>query len=88
MEGCVMYGNQCTAMCEQTSADYAFALARWAKAELLREKVKQRFNGRYGEKLDRLADLIVEVVAERAKNSERYGEREEALEGAFDEVEE
>ena len=64
-------------------ADYSYALAQWAKVELLKEKVKQRMASHYGKKLDKVADLIAEVVLERAKNSGQVAEKQSELETAI-----
>lgn len=69
--------------CGQEELDYAGMIAGWAKAELLREKVKQRMEKEYGKQLDRAADLIVEVVTARAERGRGLQEKEEELSVAF-----
>jgi hypothetical protein len=82
-----MYGRmqQCqSGACGQV--DYAGALTGWAKAEILREKVKQRLEKKYGKSLDEAADLIVEVATTRVKGMEELEEREEKLQESMDEL--
>lgn len=67
-------------------ADYAHALAQWAKVELLKEKVKARINEKHGAQLDSLADLIVEVVTERSQSSDAQARQDEKLAEAWDEL--
>lgn len=43
---------------------YPSALLRWAKMEVLKDKVKARVARKCGPQLDRLADLIVDVMTE------------------------
>ena len=78
-----MYGYTCASECDQ--ADYARSLAHWAKVELLKEKVKQRMDDKYGPQLDKIADLVTEVVVESAKNVGQLERKEEELEDAWDE---
>ena len=66
---------------------YAHRLAQWAKVELLKEKVKHRLEAQYGKQLDKMADLIVEVVAEKAKNAADLEEKEAKLADAWEEWE-
>lgn len=68
------------------SVDYTRAIVAWAKIELLKEKVKARLNEKYGKQLDALADLVVEVVAERSQSEEGLEVREEKLAQAWDEI--
>lgn len=84
-----MYGMQRQVMCGGAScgpADYAHALAQWAKVELLKEKVKARINEKYGAQLDSLADLIVEVVTERSQTAEAQERQDEKLADAWDKL--
>ncbi len=87
--GFKMYGMQRQVMCEGACgpSDYAQALATWAKVELLKEKVKARMDARHGKQLDALADLIVEVVAERSQSDENRDAQEEKLAQAWDQIE-
>ena len=63
--------------------DYSKRLAFWAKMELLKEKVKQKMDAKHGQKLDKLADLIVEVVEDEAKGFGELEKKEEELDDAF-----
>ncbi|MBI4399523.1 hypothetical protein HY570_02130 [Candidatus Micrarchaeota archaeon] len=88
VEGEKMYGTQMQMTCESgcREVDYATALSKWGKVELLKEKVKQKMDQRYGAKLDKLAELIVEVVAEKAKKGEELEDKEEKLAKGFEEL--
>jgi hypothetical protein len=79
-----MYGNYCVSCEPPSQADYSAAIADWAKLELLKEKVKARIDAKYGPKLDRMADLIVEVIEERHAAAGRWEAREEELSEGFD----
>ena len=83
----IEYGAGCgeaSACGEGRGGFYARMIARWAKVELLREKVKQRIDAKYGKKLDKIADLIVEVVVEEAKNATEAERKEAELEDSFE----
>ena len=81
-----MYEFQLVCQQQMEPNHYAKLLSRWARAELLKEKVKQRMEMKYGKQLDNLADLIVEVAEEQARNHEKMENKEEELENAFDEL--
>lgn len=80
-----MYGKQVQVYCGGNSCepDYAKMIAHWAKMELLKEKVKLRMEKKHGKELDKLADLIIEVVEERAKSVDELEKKEEELDEAF-----
>lgn len=81
-----MYGNCGGAVCEVRveKADYAEALMNWAKAEIVKEKVKAKLEAKYGKELDKLASTIVEVMTERNESNKKAKSREEQLEDAWD----
>ncbi|MBI2445346.1 hypothetical protein HYV43_03090 [Candidatus Micrarchaeota archaeon] len=84
-----LYGMQRQVMCAGAAcgpSEYAHALAQWAKVELLKEKVKARIDQKHGAQLDALADLIVEVVTERAQGAESLERQEEKLAEAWDRI--
>ena len=93
MEGCE--GGRCETECgsemqcsyESREVDYARTLAFWVKKEILKDKVKQRMETKYGKKLDKIADLIVEIVTEKAKNAKELGNKGEELKAAFGDLE-
>ncbi len=66
--------------------DYAQAIESWAKIELLKEKVKARLDSQYGGKLDKLADLIVEVVVEKSKNAGGVEEKNSVLRSSWEDL--
>ncbi|GEM_PF-1929053 len=66
--------------------DYARALSKWAKVELLKEKVKQKLDAKYGKQLDKVADLIVEIMTERAKSQVDFAQKQQELETALGEM--
>jgi len=80
------YQMACGASC--ASLDYAEALSRWAKVELLKEKVKAKMDKKYGEKLDRIADIVVEMAEKRSKGAEELSAGEQSLGQAFDSLDE
>ncbi len=84
-----MYGNECsTRVCGSgNEISYARALANWAQVELLKEKVKARMEKHYGEKLEKVADLIVDIVAEKAKNEKEWQKSREELHEAMEKLE-
>ncbi|MBI2079676.1 hypothetical protein HYT84_02845 [Candidatus Micrarchaeota archaeon] len=65
---------------------YVNALAHWAKVELLKEKVKERVNAQHGAKLDKVADLISEIIAEKSKNVKDLNKKDQELKTAFEEL--
>ncbi len=68
------------------SVDHASRLAEWAKAELLKEKVKKKLDARYGAKLDALADTIVDVLVAQLEDEEAEGDRREKLQSEWEGV--
>ena len=81
-----MYEFQIACQQEIQPNKYAKMLSNWAKAELLKEKVKQRMEAKYGKQLDSLADLIVEVMEDQGRSNARSEQQEEDLENAFDDL--
>ena len=81
-----MYEFQLVCQQQMEPNRYAKLLSQWARAELLKEKVKQRMEIKYGKQLDSLADLIVEVAEEQARNHEKIQDKGEELENAFEEL--
>ena len=81
-----MYGNQVQVYCGGASCetDYADRIAHWARMELLKEKVKMRLDAKYGKQLDKVADLIVDLVSERTKSDEELTQKETDLREALD----
>lgn len=63
--------------------DYGKAIVYWAKAELLKEKVKQKIDEKYGKKLDEVAELLVEVISEKEKSLKGAEDKQEELRIAF-----
>jgi hypothetical protein len=86
-----MWKRQVQVMCGPAGScgeiDYAHALARWARAELLKEKVKQRMEAKHGKDLDRLADLVVEMVEEQAREDKELEQKREKLRESFESME-
>ncbi len=78
--GCRGYEMQCrSGYCGPGNVDYAYILGYWAKKELLKEKVKKRLEGKYGKKLDDLADAIVDLMKEKSKGEDEEAKRMEEL---------
>jgi len=72
--------------CLQNGAGYGSLLSKWAMGELLKEKIKKKMDAKYGEKMDKMAALIVEVISEKSKNSSELGKKEDELEKACEEM--
>ncbi len=68
-----MYEFQIICQQENKPRQHAKMLSNWAKAELLKEKVKQKMEAKYGKRLDSLADFTVEVM-EGENSSEITGQ--------------
>lgn len=88
-----MYGKQIYEVCgsgncgsESYGVDYAKAVTHWALAELLKEKIKQRMDKLYGAKLDKIADLVAEVVTEQNKSDKSVEEKADRLEKLLEEI--
>ncbi len=81
-----MYASMqcCQGMDCQT--DYALAFAQWAKIELLKEKVKERMEKKYGKQLDTVADLLVDVASAREERRADVEKKEEAFEHSLREL--
>ncbi|MDP3742616.1 MAG: hypothetical protein Q8R15_04845 [Candidatus Micrarchaeota archaeon] len=82
-----MYGNgiqACATSCAEV--DYAELMAKSAKFELLREKVKQRIDKQQGKELDKIADLVVDAISQKAKTSEELEKKRQQLASAFEEL--
>ena len=79
-----MMQKTCGSACGE--ADYARALAQWAKMELLKEKVKQRIDAKHGAKLEKVADLIVELVEAEQNSEEQMWKKEEELREQFESI--
>lgn len=72
--------------CGDAQVDYAIMLSHWAKAELLKEKIKQRMDSHYGKNLDKIADLIVEVIADKTKTRTSIQKKRQEIQEAFTEL--
>ena len=59
------------------AVDYRRMLLNWAKTELLKEKMKAKLDQKYGKELDRIADMLVEVVSEEEKSKRELGRKKE-----------
>ncbi|VVC03475.1 Uncharacterised protein [Candidatus Burarchaeum australiense] len=62
---------------EGLGVDYREMLLNWAKAELLKEKVKAKLDKKYGKELDALADALVEVMGEEGEQKKELGKKKE-----------
>jgi len=60
-----MHGLNCrggSSYVQIETADYRRMLLGWAKAELLKEKVKAKLDKKYGKEIDGIAETLVEVM--------------------------
>lgn len=63
---------------EYSKLDMFLYMAKGAKMELLKEKIKKRLEASHGKKLDKVAELIVEALLEKYKSeSDAYKRRQE-----------
>ena len=69
--------------CEPNFGPWVWSAYR-AYNELLREKVKQRFNAQEGPWLDKVADLLVEIVNARWEGGRRKEKELEELYGRLE----
>ena len=61
--------------------DYKKMLLRWAKVELLKEKVKARLDQKYGKELDEIAGMLVDVMVEEGEHREELAKKKEGVHG-------
>lgn len=82
-------GGGCCSERQYDKLDMFFCLAKDAKMELLKEKMKKKLEASHGKKLDQVAELIVGALIERYKAesdiSKRRQELNEKLEKIFSE---
>lgn len=79
-----VYSYQMARAVQDCRTDYARGLEHWAKVELLTEKVKKRLVECFGEKLDKMADLVVAVVVESQKSEGGLARKQGELSDAFE----
>ncbi len=61
-----------------SGVDYREMLLNWAKAELLKEKVKAKLDKKYGKELEALADALVEVMGEEGAQKKEIAQKKES----------
>ena len=94
-EGKCSCKNECSEQCcncgaeEYDKSDMFFYLAKEAKMDLLKEKIKKRLDSVDGKKLDKAAELIVDMLLDYYKTeddiSNKKQEFNEKLEKIFSE---
>jgi hypothetical protein len=58
-------------------------VAKEAKMELFKEKVKKKIDAAHGKKLDKLSDVIVEAITEKMKHQQEALKRKQELRDKF-----
>lgn len=55
----------------ENQVSYSQSLANWAKTEVLKDLVKKKVKEKYGGKLEKLADDLVEILVESEKSDKK-----------------
>src|SRR3989338_3009491 len=71
---------------EYSKLDMFLYMAKGAKIELLKEKMKKRLEAIHGKKLDKVADLIVEALIEQYKTEEDLSKKRQELNEKLDKI--
>ncbi len=75
----------CNQSCGQEYDHFGMTLwlAKKAKIELLKEKIKKRIEATQGKKLDKMADIAIEAITEHKKSSVEMEKKYEDLREKF-----
>ena len=71
---------------EYDKLDMFLYMAKGAKMELLKEKMKKRLEASHGKKLDKVADLIVEALLEQHKTEDDISKKKQELSEKLDKI--
>ena len=71
---------------EYSKLDMFLYMAKGAKMELLKEKMKERLEAAVGKKLDKAADLIVEALLEQYKTEDDLSKKKQELSEKLDKI--
>ncbi len=74
------------AQCGYSQTDMLFYLAKKAKMELIKEKMKKQWEAQDGERFDKAAKLIVESLIAHRENRMESVEKWDAFQKQFDEL--
>ena len=94
-EGKCSCSNECDEQCgsgceccreEYDKLDMFLYMAKGAKMELLKEKMKERLEAASGKKLDKAADLIVEALLEQYKTEGDLSKKKQELGEKLDKI--
>ncbi|MEK6967555.1 MAG: hypothetical protein AABX51_02910 [Nanoarchaeota archaeon] len=80
--------QECATESEQNWAelDIMFFAAKKAKIELLKEKMKQHWQAKEGQKLDKAAELVVDALIAHKQNNLETSEKWQELKDKFDQL--
>lgn len=85
-QSCGCGKSECCGEEQYDKADMFLYMAKGAKMELLKEKMKKRLEAAEGKKLDKVADLIVEALLERYKTDEDISKKRQELSEKLDTI--
>ena len=71
---------------EYSKLDMFLYMAKGAKMELLKEKMKKRLEASHGKKFDRVADLIVDALLEQYKTEDEASKKRQELSEQLDKI--
>ena len=87
-QACECGTSQCCTQ-EYDKMDMMMYLAKTAKMDLIKEKIKKKLEAAHGKKLDKVADLLAEAMMEchkaEADNEKKHQEFRERLDAIFKE---
>ena len=83
--GCGNSG-ECCSEGQYDKVDMFIYMAKGAKMELLKEKMKKRLEATEGKRLDKVADLIVGALLDQYKTEEDISKRKQELSEKLDKI--
>ena len=83
--GCGNSG-ECCSEGQYDKVDMFIYMAKGAKMELLKEKMKKRIEASHGKKLDMVADLIVEALLDQYKTEDDASKKRQELSEKLDKI--
>lgn len=85
-QGCGCGPSGCCNEEQYDKSDMFLYMAKGAKMELLKEKMKERLEAAIGKKLDKAADLIVEALLEQYKAEGGISKKKHELSEKLDKI--
>ena len=79
-------GCGCCGEGQYDKMDMFLYMAKSAKMELLKEKMKKRLEASHGKKLDKVADLIVEALLDHYKTEDEASKKRQELSEKLDKI--